>query len=141
MGDQRASIIDIDEEDYLLDDLVDVVKKPKPEKPKVNAQAVEAVAKSVGFTSRQQPTEKSIEETTTEITTRGTRIRHRRKKSPYTEQLGIKVRPGIREIFQDLGGLLSEYDHTTFERALHALIKQEKGTKELEKEFLELTKG
>ncbi len=114
MGNERASIIDLDDNEDTLDDdlassLTQVIEK-KTTKAKVNPSKVEAVAKTSGFTNRQQPTKKT---------------RARRKKSPFTEQLGVKIRPDMREIFQDLGELIGEYDHTTFERALLVLIKEE----------------
>ncbi|BBL77548.1 hypothetical protein [Methylomagnum ishizawai] len=62
--------------------------------------------------------------------------RSRRIRSPFTEPLGIRVRPGIKELFQDLGAHLGVYDHTTFEKALLALIEKE-GTPE-QKERLKL---
>ena len=51
--------------------------------------------------------------------------KNRRKRSPYTEQLGIKIRPLIKEIFQEISEKLSIYDHTTFEFAILALIEKE----------------
>ena len=131
MGNQRASIIDLDDdenlEENLATSLTEVIKKPAAEKPVVNPDTVEAVAENLGFTHRQQPAKKAPAR------------RNRRKKSPFTEQLGVKVRPGMREIFQDLGELIGEYDHTTFERALLALIKEE-GAKDILNKLKKLTK-
>lgn len=87
-------------------------KKPDPEKALIHK-----VAEQSGFVSRQPKK----------------RIR-RRKVSPYTEQLGVKVRPQIRDIFHDIGDRLGVYDHTTFERAILALIEKE-GMHDLKDEY------
>lgn len=63
---------------------------------------------------------------------------NRRKRSPYTEQLGIKIRPLIKEIFQEIGEKLSIYDHTTFELAILALIEKE-NDQELIKKYKTVT--
>jgi hypothetical protein len=82
----------------------------------VNYKDLEKVAADSGFIKRLPQTRKN-----------------RRKRSPYTEQLGIKVRPLIKDIFQELGEKLSVYDHTTFELAILALIEKEKDQELLEK--------
>lgn len=123
MGEQRASILDFEDDEDFARELVEVISKPEPTKPTVNPKDIEAVARKSGFTNRQPPEP----------------TRRRRKKSPFTEQLGIKVRPGMKEIFQDLGEIIGGYDHTIFERAILALIKQEKGTEALAQRYEELT--
>lgn len=125
MGDQRASIIDFDDDEDLASEIADLASKPV-KKPSINPETVEEAAKKSGFTNR-KPGKDSKQALP----------RRRRKKSPFTEQLGVKVRPGMREIFQDLGDKIGTYDHTTFERALLALIKEERAG-ELKARFDEL---
>ena len=60
----------------------------------------------------------------------------RRKKSPYVEQIGIKIRPLMKNIFQEIGEKLSIYDHTTFELAILALLEKE-NDQELMKQYKE----
>ncbi len=83
---------------------------------------VEQVAEQSGFVSRS-----------------GRQRRRRVSKSPYKDQIGLKCRVGMKELFQDLGNHLEIYDHTTFERALLLLIEKE-GTKEQLKTFQEIVK-
>ncbi|MCP4698494.1 MAG: hypothetical protein GY862_16825 [Gammaproteobacteria bacterium] len=133
MGNTRASILDLDDEedvalvDNLAASLTEIIEKPTPAKPSVNPDTVEAVAKTSGFTNRQHTKKRSDAP------------RRRRKKSPFTEQLGVKTRPGMKEIFQDLGELIGEYDHTTLERALFALMKETRGAEDILARFEELT--
>ena len=77
----------------------------------VDPQTVREIAAQSGFPSRGDSA--------------SARRRRRRKKSPYTGQLGVKVRPEMRELFQDMSEYLTVYDHTTFERAILALIEKE----------------
>lgn len=64
------------------------------------------------------------------------KLKIRRRKSPYVEQLGVKIRPLMKEIFQEIGEKLSIYDHTTFERAMLALLEKE-NDQELIKKYQE----
>ena len=50
--------------------------------------------------------------------------RRKRVLSPYKDQVGIKCRPGMKELFQDIGDELGTLDYTTFERALQALLRE-----------------
>lgn len=107
-----------------LDDELDLSgfePKQKNQRTKTEQRTIEAVAKKSGFISRQP------------------KKRHRRRVSPYTDQLGVKVRQGMKELFQAVGERMEVYDHTTFERALLALIEQE-GYSDLKKQFTEITK-
>ena len=61
----------------------------------------------------------------------------RKRKSPYQAQANIKCREGIKELFQVIGDKLDVYDHTTFERAILALIEKEK-LKDLEARYHEV---
>ncbi|MGL4667735.1 MAG: hypothetical protein ACRCWR_07380 [Saezia sp.] len=68
---------------------------------------LEEIGASLGFVSREPP-------------------KHRRKrKSPHQAQANIKCREEIKEIFQEVSYKLGIYDHTTFEKALLALIEKE----------------
>lgn len=93
------------------------------ERTEPSAAEVEAVSKSAGFPSR------SAAKTTTR--------RRRRKTSPFQDQVGIKCRNGMKELFQDLGDVMNTHDHTTFEKAIQALLEQ-KGDVALLKRFKRL---
>lgn len=84
-------------------------------------QAIVQAAEESGFTSREP------------------RIRRRKPTSPYKIQLNLKVRNGMKELFQDMGARLYVHDHTIFERALLALIKQE-GQDDLLQRYKEIIK-
>jgi hypothetical protein len=102
MNNKRAS--------FNLDEEIDIglVEKVSRNSELVNYKDLEKVASESGFVKRLPQKRKN-----------------RRKRSPYTEQLGIKIRPLIKEIFQEIGEKLSIYDHTTFELAIFALIEKE----------------
>ncbi|GEM_PF-3164097 len=102
MNNKRAS--------FNLDEAIDIglVEKVSRNSELVNYKDLEKVASESGFVKRLPQKRKN-----------------RRKRSPYTEQLGIKIRPLIKEIFQEIGEKLSIYDHTTFELAIFALIEKE----------------
>jgi hypothetical protein len=108
-----------------LDDDLDLsVFTPKPagrggHKP--DMKAVEAVAEESGFASREP------------------KRRRRRQRSPYQTQLNLKCREGMKALFQEIGDRLNIHDHTTFERALLALIEKE-GYSDLGSQYTELTK-
>lgn len=67
------------------------------------------------------------------------RTRRRKPSSPYKIQLNLKVRDGMKELFQDMGEQLHVYDHTIFERALLALIEKE-GQGDLLQRYREIVK-
>jgi len=102
MNNKRAS--------FNLDETIDIalVENVSRNSELVNYKDLEKVASESGFVKRLPKKRKN-----------------RRKRSPYTEQLGIKIRPLIKEIFQEIGEKLSIYDHTTFELAIFALIEKE----------------
>jgi len=70
---------------------------------------IEQVAKQSGFVTRANKSQ-----------------RRRKPQSPYKNQLNLKCRENIKELFQDIGAQLGVHDHTTFELALLALIKENK---------------
>lgn len=104
MGKERAHL---DFDDDL--DLSDFQPRAKETKDKPDQKLVEEAAEESGFPSR-DPNKKQ---------------RRRRKPSPYIDQLNIRCRAGMKDIFQDLGEYLDVRDHTTFEKAIKALIEKE----------------
>jgi len=102
MNNKRAS--------FNLDEVIDIalVESVSRNSEFINYKDLEKAASESGFVKRLPQKRKN-----------------RRKRSPYTEQLGIKIRPLIKEIFQEIGEKLSIYDHTTFELAILALIEKE----------------
>lgn len=103
------------------DDILAMASKPSI-KPKIDPEKIKEVANKAGFVSRQPHTQ-----------TQNTTPRRRRKISPYSAQLGIKVRPEIKEIFQNISDTLDIHDCSTFEQAILALIEKENFTNLLEK--------
>ena len=93
-----------------LDDLIDIglLEGHDKKSRNVNKEDLEKVAEDSGFIKRLP-----------------TKTKSRRRKSPYTDQLGIKTRPLIKDIFYEIGEKLSVYDHTTFELAVLALIEKQ----------------
>ena len=104
-----------------LDDTIDLEeltqKRPLPKH--IGKAEIKEIATQTGFVSRQP--------------------RKKRSRTKYTAQLNIKVREGIKPLFQEIGAHLETFDNETFELALLALIEKE-GTKEYLALFKELTK-
>ena len=121
MGKQRAAL------DFTSDsetvDIEELAGKSRKGKNVVDPETLQRVAEQSGFPSREN----------------ARKTLRRRKKSPYTRQLGLKVRPAMRELFQEMGASLDVYDHTTFERAVLALIEKE-GTTEQKKTYEDIVK-
>lgn len=61
-------------------------------------------------------------------------IRPGRRRSPYTDQCNLKMRPGMRDVFQELSARMGFFDQETLEIALLALIEKE-GFTDLEKAY------
>lgn len=103
-------------------DLTSFVPKtrPRPESEE-ESRAIKQAAEQSGFISREP------------------RMRRRKPASPYKIQLNLKVRDGIKELFQDLGERLYIHDKTVFERALLALIEKE-GQGDLLQRYREIVK-
>lgn len=99
-------------------DLEELTQKPLKSKQMGKAQ-LEEIAKQTGFISRLP--------------------RKKRSRTKYTSQLNIKVREGVKPLFQEIGEHLETFDNETFERAMLALIEKE-GTKEQLTRFKDLTK-
>ena|SRR5665647_1107572 len=104
-----------------LDDTIDLEeltqKRPLPKH--IGKAEIKEIATQTGFISRQP--------------------RKKRSRTKYTAQLNIRVREGIKPLFQEIGAHLETFDNETFELALLALIEKE-GTKEYLALFKELTK-
>ncbi|MEP6606069.1 MAG: hypothetical protein ABJA60_08120 [Nitrosospira sp.] len=83
--------------------------RPRPKSEEEN-HAIKQAAEQSGFTSREP------------------KMRRRKPSSPYKIQLNLKVRDGIKELFQDVGERLNVHDKTAFEKALLALIEKEQQT-------------
>lgn len=121
MGKKRAPL-NIDDPDDSID-LSGFHPQTNDPMEKPDQVLVEAITEQSGFLSR-EPIKKK---------------RRRRKPSPYTDQLNIKCRNGMKDIFQDLGERMDVRDHTTFERAIRALIKKE-GFSDLLSDYERITK-
>ena len=114
MGNKRPPLIFDDATETA--NVRELAGKGRSKKPDVDPKTVQEIAALSGFLSRGG---------------RAQVPRRRRKKTPYTTQLGLKVRPEMRVLFQDMGEHLAVYDHTVFERALLALIEKEGTTEQL----------
>ena len=117
---QRASL-DLD----LDDDILSIASQPSV-KPKINSEKIKEIANQSGFFSR-QPQLNNITNTADNIISR-----RRRKISPYHSQLGIKVRPEVKEIFHSISDVLGIHDCSTFELAILALLEKDNHTQLLE---------
>lgn len=96
------------------DDILSMASQPLI-KPKVTPEQIKEVANKSGFFSRQPQLQKVDHDIAN---------RRRRKISPYNAQLGIKVRPEIKEIFQNISDTLGIHDCSTFELAILALLEK-----------------
>lgn len=121
MPNQRASLDLGNKSDSI--DIAELAGSSRLKKDAVDPETIKQVSEMSGFPSR----EKTV------------KTRRRRKKSPFTQQLGLKCRPEMRELFQDMSEYLDVYDHTTFERAMLALIEKE-GTEEHLKRYESIVK-
>jgi hypothetical protein len=103
-----------------LDNTIDLEElTQKRPLPKLGKAEIKEIATQTGFISRQP--------------------RKKRSRTKYTAQLNIKVREGIKPLFQEIGAHLETFDNETFELALLALIEKEE-TKEYLALFKELKK-
>ena len=112
MGNKRPPLIFDDDTETV--DVQELAGRGRSKKTDVDPKTVQEIAALSGFPSRGG---------------RAQVHRRRRRKTPYTTQLGLKVRPEMRDLFHDMGEHLAVYDHTVFERGLLALIEKE-GTAE-----------
>lgn len=102
-------------------DLSSFAPKQKKERNRLDPKTLEAVAEQSGFISREAKGR-----------------RRKRRRSPYQTQLNLKCREAMKLLFQELGDRLDIHDHTTFERALLALIEKHSYT-DLRAKFREIT--
>ena len=108
MGNNQRATLNFDDDAQTVD-IEELAGKGKHRDPLPDAETVKAVAEQSGFPSR-DPNAK--------------RPRRRRgKKSPYTAQMGIRVRPEMKGLFQDMAEHLDLADNAAFETALHALVE------------------
>ena len=63
--------------------------------------------------------------------------RKKRSRTKYTAQINIKIKEGIKPLFQEIGEQLETFDNETFELAMLALIEKN-GTKEQLKRLKEI---
>ncbi len=117
MGKERAHLN--------LDDDFDVsefhpIKKEEHEE--IDKKAIEKVAEESGFISRVNKTR-----------------RRKIPQSPFKNQFNLKCRDKMKELFQDIGEYSNTRDHTTFERAILALLEKE-GTPDLLQQYRDITK-
>jgi hypothetical protein len=105
------------------DDILSMASQPLI-KPKVTPEQIKEVANQSGFFSRQPQLQDIVHDVST---------RRRRKISPYNSQLGVKVRPEIKEIFQNISDTLGIHDCSTFELAILALLEKGNYSQLLEK--------
>lgn len=103
------------------------------------AGAVKATAKKEPFTKAQRKIVEATSEAAGFPSREAKKARRKRAKSPHTEQLGFKARVEVKDVFQELSDTLGIYDHTTFERAVVALLEKE-GRDDLLNRIKELTK-
>lgn len=117
MGKERAHLS--------LDDDLDISEFQPAKKADHNdndLKELEKVAEHYGFVSRKHKSQ-----------------RRRKPRSPFRNQLNLKCRDNIKELFQDLGEQMGIHDHTTFELALLALIEKN-GSEELLQRYRDITK-
>jgi hypothetical protein len=102
-----------------LDDTIDLEELTGALPPSIHIDKakLEKIAEQTGFTSRQP--------------------RKKRSRTKYTAQINIKIREGVKPLFQEMSTHLEIFDSETFEMAMLALIEK-KGTKEQLKRFKEL---
>lgn len=117
MGKERAHL-DL-EDDF---DISEFRPAKKKEQGEVDKKTIEKVAEESGFISRVNKTR-----------------RRKRQQSPFKNQLNLKCRDNMQELFQDIGAYLDLRDHTTFERAILALLEKE-GTNDLLQQYRNITK-
>ena len=103
-------------------DISEFIPVKKERNRETEIKTLEKVAEQSGFVSRKNKSQ-----------------RRRRPQSPFKNQLNLKCRDGIKELFQDIGEELGIHDHTTFEQALLALIEK-KGLDDLLQGYKEITK-
>ena len=121
MGNTRARLdLSDNEQDFDLgDDIAALAGKSAPSKDNIDPEKIKEVSTKSGFPSRSGKSTAPVKQP-----------RRRRKKSPYTEQLGVRVRPAVKDVYYELSDQIGGLDQETFEKAVLALIEKQ-GTKEL----------
>lgn len=121
---ERAGLdFDIDDgEDVDISALVKP-KKDKAERPANEKEVITKTAEESGFSSRQPK-----------------KTRRRGKRSPYTQQKNVKMRPGMPELFIDVCEKLGLKDYELMEHAIEAVLQKHK-LKDEQESFKELVKS
>lgn len=114
MVDRPTVDISIDEEDDLDISLLAQTKKNKS--PKADKEKLEEVAQVSGFTSREVKP-----------------VRRRARRSVFTQQKNIKMRPGMPDLFIDASLALDMKDYELLEHALELVLQKHKLTDELQR--------
>lgn len=108
MARERKKIVVEDDSEIM--DLSEFVPDMDAPAPRQSAEDVKAVSEKSGFTSREPKT-----------TTR----RSRRQRSPYTAQLGARVKPEVKERFQDMAVSLNITDAEALDQAIALWLAQQ----------------
>lgn len=121
MSKQRARLAldDLDNNDSSQVDISSLLNNTQNLPRSFDNNLVEKVAEKSGFVSRQPR-------------------KRRRLESPYQYQCNLKTREGIKEIFQEIGMRKQIFDHSTFEKAVLALLEKE-GMDDLISQFKRIT--
>lgn len=108
MARERKKIVVEDEPDTM--DLSEFVPDMEPPAKSHTAEEIKAISEKSGFPSR-EPTQAKPRKS-------------RRKKSPYTAQLGARVRPDTKDRFQDMAVSLNITDAEALDEALTFWLEQ-----------------
>lgn len=111
MGKERAHLSL--EDDF---DVSEFQPSEREGKGEIDKKIIKKVAEESGFPSRENKARRRI-----------------KQQSPFKNQLNLKCRDNMKELFQDIGDYLDLRDHTTFERAILALLEKEGATDLLQK--------
>lgn len=111
MSARERKKITIGEDEPDTMDLSEFLPDMDEQPPKVSADAVKAVSEKSGFASR-EPKAAAPKAS-------------RRRKSPYTAQIGARVRPERKDQFQDIAARLDMTDAQALDEALALWIEQQ----------------
>lgn len=112
--------LDLNDDDLDIGDFAD----PKPKRRySDDKEKLTSVAEQSGFSSRQPKKQ-----------------RRRGRRSVYTQQKNVKMRPNMPDLFIDVSDELGMKDYELMEHALELVLQKHK-LKELHDEFKEIVKG
>lgn len=121
MGKERAHL-SLEDDDFLDVSGFQPVRKVSHSNVDIDIKTIEKVAEKSGFVSRKHKSQ-----------------RRKKPQSPYRNQLNLKCRDDMKELFQDAGERLGVHDHTTFEQALLSLLEKH-GYDDLLQRYKDITK-